>query len=289
MKILDTTPIAPGIAMYVKGGTLAFMQLAYKEALAELSTNRIGSTYDTTKGYVLNGCINTGSGTTYTISAGSIFFNGEIYLVPAASFTISGSNVAEGIITTTQYISDADPTDFTDGNQRNVHNIRQIVFSPALAGSGAVDFVNLINLAYKPVAAIGQTVIWQMPGSGSQNSLLSTYFNTSTGFGIHPLTLDFEIDSTMGGYVAAGYLNGDATFGSLEQQQGTNTNTLTAGNIPPLQSTNDFASGSGSIPAYAKSNTAASLGSLAVNQGSANTPVNNIQQTVTKLYIKRYK
>lgn len=283
MKILNTAPIAPGIAMYIKGGTLAFLQLAYKEALAELTTSRIGSTYDTTKGYVLNGCVNSGSGSSYVISAGSIFFSGEVYLVPAETFTISGSNIAEGIITTTQYIADADPTDFTDGNQRNVHNIRQIVFSPALAGSGACDFVNLVRLSYRPVGGIGQTIIWNIP-----SGVVSDYFNLSTSVGIHPLTLGWNIDTTMGGNVAAGFINGDANFGTVGGTNGSLTHTITAAEVPVLATSGTFsASAGGSIPGYAKSNTSTTLGTEGVNTGSPNTPISLLQPTVTKLFITR--
>ncbi len=288
MKKLDLSPISPGISMYVKGGTLQFLQLAYQEALSELTTSQIGVNYDTTKAYVLNGCINSGSGSNYIISAGSLFFNGEIYLVPAATFTITGSNVAEGIITITQYITDADPTDYTDGIQRNVHDIRQMVFSPALSGSGAVNFINLVNLAYKPVGAIGQTIEWLMPGGGSQNSLLPTYFDSGTLQGIHPLTLGWIIDD--GGYVAAAYLASDSKFGTIGQTQGADAITLGAANIPVLQTANKFATtGGGTVLAYAQISVSSSaLSTEPVNQGSANTPVSLIQRTKTKLKITRY-
>ena len=287
MKKLDLSPIAPGISMYVKGGTLQFLQLAYQEALSELTTSRIGVNYDTTKAYVLNGCINSGSGSNYIISAGSLFFNGEIYLVPAATFTITGSNVAEGIITITQYITDADPTDYTDGIQRNVHDIRQMVFSPALSGSGAVDFINLVNLAYKPVGAIGQTIEWLMPGGGSQNSLLPTYFDSGTLQGIHPLTLGWIIDD--GGYVAAAYLASDGKFGTIGQTQGSDTHTIVAAEVPVLASEASFAGAGGiSQAAYEQITATQTKNTIVINPSSPNNPIPLIQRTKTKLKITRY-
>jgi len=284
MKKLDTTPIATGISFIPKGGTLLFLQLAYQEAFNALMQGNIGSSYDVTKGYILYGCVNTGSGTTYTISAGAVFFNGEIYLVDAITFTISGSNVAEGTITTTQYTADADPSVFTDGVSRNVHNIRKIVFGPALAGSGAFDYVNAVNLAYRPVGAIGQTVLWQMPGSGSQNSLLATYF--SSGVGIHPLTLGWEIDPLYSGYVPAGY-SGTSPYDTLGQQQGANTHTISANDLPQLETRSKFAGTPGSSTnGYAT----VSVGSNSVedvNPGSPNNPISLMQPTTTGLFIKR--
>ena len=286
MKKLDTSPIAPGVSFPLKGGTLAFLQLAYQEVIQEIVTSRIGGYYDTTKAYILNGCINTGSGSNYIISAGSVFFNGEIYLVPAATFTISGSNVAEGIITTTQYTSDADAVIFTDNVSRNVHNIRQIVFSAALSGSGAVDFVNLINLAYKPVGAIGQTVEWLMPGSGSQNAKLPTYFDAGTLQGIHPLTFGWIIDD--GGYVASGYLASDSKFGTIGQTQGADTLVLSANNIPTLASEITMqASGSSGTNGFISGTTTTNR-ALSINPGSPNTAISLIQRTKTKLKITRF-
>lgn len=288
MKKLDTSAIAPGIAFKPKGGTLMFLQLAYQEALAELTYNKIGSSYDPTKGYILNGCVNTGSGSNYVISAGSIFFNGEIFIVPAATFTISGGNVAEGAITTTQYITDADPSVFTDGVSRNVHNIRQIVFAPALSGSGSVDFNNAVQLAYKPVGSIGQTVIWQPP-SGN----ITDYFNVTTHHGTHPLTLGWDIDTTMGGKVAAGYLFTDANFGTLNNDVGALNHTISANDLPSFTATlnmSDNGTLNGSMQKAAWSdNESVAEGTIdiAVNPGSPNNPVSLLQPTVTKLYIVR--
>jgi hypothetical protein len=285
MKKLDTSPIAPGIAFKPKGGTLAFLQLAYQEALAELTTSRIGSSYDPTKGYILNGCINSGSGSNYVISAGSVFFNGEIYLVPAATFTLTGSNVAEGVITTTQFTADADPSIFTNGVSYNVHNIRQIVFQNGLSGSGAFDFVNAVNLAYKPVGAIGQTIMWQMPGGGSQDSLLATYFTSGTG--IHPLTLGWIIDTSMAGYALAGYESGVAPYDHIDATHGADSYTLLATDIPQLNTLPKFASGAGSpATAYQEVSATSAAAPEPVNSGTAN-PISLIQKTINKLFIKR--
>ncbi|MEB0264079.1 hypothetical protein [Mucilaginibacter sp. 10I4] len=291
MKILNTVPIVSGVSMYVKGGTLNFLQLANREMFSELMTSRIGSFYDSTKGYVVNGCVNFGSGSTYNISSGSVFFNGEIYLVPAASFTISAPNVAVGVITTTQFIADADPTDFTDGNQRNVHNIRQIVFQSGLSGSGAFNFNDAVNLAYRPIGGIGQTIEWLMPGSSSQNSQLSTYFDSSSLQGIHPLTLGWIIDD--GGYVAAGYLASDPKFGSIGVTQGSDTHTIIANEVPVLSVSiplmeNGTAQGD-THPAVTDNNAVQiSTYNGTVNTGSPNTPIQLIQRTKTKLKITRY-
>lgn len=228
MKKLNTVPITNTAGFRFKSGTFDFLQLAYTECLAELVTSRIGSNYDATKGYILNGCINSGSGSSYVISAGSVFFNGEIFLVDAATFTLTGSNVAEGVITITQYVTNADPVNFTDGVSRNVHNIRKIVFQNALSGSGSFDFINAINVNYKPIGGIGQTIEWSIP-SGA----ITDYFNVSTGAGIHGLTLGWIIDPN-GGSFSVGFKNADSDFGTVGNTGGAKTLMLAKSDIPKL-------------------------------------------------------
>jgi hypothetical protein len=148
MKKLDTSAVNSTNGLPVKSGTLDHIQNAYAEAVAEAVKGMVGSIYSSVLMYVLNGCKNTGSGSNYIISAGSVFIGGEVYLVDAATFTITGSNVAVGSIVTTFFsASNADSVTFTDGVARNIHQIRKIVFAPGLSGSGAADYedVQAIN------------------------------------------------------------------------------------------------------------------------------------------------
>jgi hypothetical protein len=87
---------------------------------------------------ILWGCINTGTGTgignSAIISAGAVYYNGEIYQVPAFS-TASIVNGLKGTITTS-YVSGIDPVLFSDNTTHNVHQIKTIVISDAVS----VDF-----------------------------------------------------------------------------------------------------------------------------------------------------
>lgn len=148
MRHLDPSAITDTNALPVKAGTLTHLQASYAEAIAEAVKGYIGSAYDPTKVYVLQGCVNSGSGSNYIISAGSVFFNGEVYLVDAATFTITGSNVAVGSIVLSFFAeADADPVTFTDGVARNIHQIKKIVYAPALSGAGAGDFSALVHVS----------------------------------------------------------------------------------------------------------------------------------------------
>lgn len=149
MRNLKLTDITTGVGMPIKSGALKHIQLAYKEVLDYLTRGIVG-TYDNTKGYVLFGCENSGAGSSYNISAGAIFYNGEIYLVDATTFTTSGGNVPVCTITTTYYTgTDADGVVFTDSVTRNVHEIRKIVIASGASGSGTVNYADLIFFSWQ--------------------------------------------------------------------------------------------------------------------------------------------
>lgn len=132
--------------MRVKKGTLDHLQTAFQEMGSSIIQSRIGDSYDITKGYLLYGLKRTGSGLVFNVTAGALYFNGEVYLVDAFSFTATTGQTAVGTITTTNYTAAiADPVRFSNNADYNIHEIRKIVFSSGVAGSGAFDFVNLIQ------------------------------------------------------------------------------------------------------------------------------------------------
>lgn len=93
--------------------------------------------YNSANPYVLFGCVRSGtadagSGST-TVTAGAIFWQGEIYTVPTATVTLA-SNYLVGKITVTN--GSPDPILLKDGTSTNVHNVRQIVWSAGTSGSG---------------------------------------------------------------------------------------------------------------------------------------------------------
>jgi hypothetical protein len=140
MKKLDVSSITDSARFPIKSGTLAFLQQAYGEALEGIIISLIGPTYNTTTMYVLSGCVNTGSGSNYTISGGYVFFNGEIYSVPSAGFSTTGTDVPVFVLYVGQFTVNADPVTFTDSSVKNVHNIRQVFVQSGASGSGLADY-----------------------------------------------------------------------------------------------------------------------------------------------------
>ena len=158
MRKLNVSAISSSVGMPVKSGTLNHIQLAYQEALTALANSVIGRLPDVYNFYVLYGCVNSGSGLNYNISAGAIYYNGEVFLVDATTFTASSGQVAVGTILTTQYSTNADPVTFTDGTLRSVHDIRKIVFASAVSGSGVSDFSAMLQVPGVMVANYQSTL-----------------------------------------------------------------------------------------------------------------------------------
>lgn len=144
MRIIDETKITSTSAMYFKKGTWTHLQLAYQEAIESIVRGLIGDGYSTSDVYVLHGCVNSGSGSSYDISAGAVFYDGKVYLVDAASFTVSGGNVPVASIVKTQYLTNADPVIFSNGDVKSVHDIYKVSIASGASGSGLKDYADLI-------------------------------------------------------------------------------------------------------------------------------------------------
>jgi len=165
-KVIDLSAVTDASRIAIKQGTLAFMQDAHKETTAATIIALIGAGYNPATVYVLYGCVNTGVGLNYIISAGAIFYNGEVYNVDATAFTVTGSNVPVFTIAVTQFTTNADPMTFTDGTVRNIHNIRKIVISAGASGSGIADYLAGYFLSFNipaPVSLSGAGVTGAYP------------------------------------------------------------------------------------------------------------------------------
>lgn len=138
MRILDTTPITGTAGFPIKSGTLVHIQDAYAEALNALGQAIVGSAYySPTTIYRLYGVEISVVSLTYIITAGAVFYNGEVFLVNAQNINIlAGHTLASGITTTFFTDPIADPTTFTDDTQHNVHQIRNITFAESTSGAG---------------------------------------------------------------------------------------------------------------------------------------------------------
>jgi hypothetical protein len=156
MKELKTSDITNSAQMPIKKGTLAFLQQAHIENMEDLLLALLGATGFSLAPIVLYGCVNSGSGSTYNISAGAVLFLGRICRVDSASFTLGGGQSAIYSLVTTQYTTDADPVTFTDGVSRNVHNINKIAIS---AGTGGALFSSFVYYNWKTEQAFATETV----------------------------------------------------------------------------------------------------------------------------------
>lgn len=166
MKTIDTSAISTTAGLPGKSGVLNHLQQSFKEILTALGQYIAGSpTYSTSVVYVLYGCVDSGSGLAHTISAGYVFFNGEFYQVDGVSFVSTAGQVAiASIVTTFATGAAGDPVGFTDGSSHNVLQIRKVVISSGVSGTGGItaDFTAWKrnaspSLATQLVASYGTT------------------------------------------------------------------------------------------------------------------------------------
>lgn len=141
MKKVDTSQIVAGLRrLGATKATFDHMQEAYTEALASVITGLAGSAGVT----ALFGCINSGSGSNYNISAGSVYYGGEVYDVPLFAGSAGGGQVPVLILQTTYRAGD--PVRYSDGSDQNTHSIRKLTWSFGAPGSGLADFSALVTL-----------------------------------------------------------------------------------------------------------------------------------------------
>lgn len=149
MKKIITSDISTGIGMPIKSGTLDHLQSAYKEALDFVTRNLVGE-YDADKVYIISGCVKYLDGPVTRITEGAMFYDGEIYLVDNSPIGIAPFNFAVCNISTTYFSgTNADPVNFTDGIDRNVHEIKKMAVAIGTSGSGLIDFDNCTRLDWQ--------------------------------------------------------------------------------------------------------------------------------------------
>lgn len=140
MKKIDTSEIAGAAkAPYIKA-----THDHYKESIQETTASIIKGllgTYTTNDIIVLYGCVVTPTipGTS-SITAGAVYYNGEIYAVDAsASLITTGSQTLVWSVATTYIASDSSLT-WSDGTIRDLHQIDKFVLTGAASLSGLADY-----------------------------------------------------------------------------------------------------------------------------------------------------
>lgn len=136
MKTLDLSAVTPSVGIIPQKDTVEHITSSYLEGVASLAKSMIPISWQTGKLVILHGCVDSGTPPTRTLSAGAVFYNGEVYQVPAASFTTTGLQIG---IWTLQDVNTGTESKLTDGSDVHVLVDNKFVFSAGLAGSGDFD------------------------------------------------------------------------------------------------------------------------------------------------------
>lgn len=179
MKQIDTTQVVdPSTLQPFTVKSLKFLQDAKAEddagIIEALITNNTGS-YSSTIPYVISGCVVSDSGK--DVTNGKIFYGGKFYEVVGVNGT---TNVAQLVLTKTQDAT-ADPLTFTDGTNKNVHDIYKYVATDAASG-GDFDANDLVS-AYKTAVTTttssnGSTITVNVTSGGPFTYSTDTYSYT---------------------------------------------------------------------------------------------------------------
>lgn len=151
MKQLDLSSIVANTRrLMATKQTLLHMQESITESLSRVMLGLGTSDSDVT---VMTGCVNSGTPPIYAISAGSAYYNGEIYEVPVFSGTAGGGQVP--ILTLQTTYRAGDPVLYSDGSSHNTHANKKLVWSFGTSGLGIKDFSQLVQLATKINTLLG--------------------------------------------------------------------------------------------------------------------------------------
>lgn len=141
MNTIDTSLIVdPNVQQPFTGPSLAFLQNATLEAISNVVKGLAYPSYSSSQVYVLYGCERTGAADgaasgAAAVAAGAVFYNGEVFTVPAFSTTNINSQTLYSALVSTSV--SPDPVLFSDNSSKNVHFQRQWVVSQSGSGSNA--------------------------------------------------------------------------------------------------------------------------------------------------------
>jgi hypothetical protein len=145
MKKVDLSNITAGVRqLLAQKATFEHIQESFTEIVGELIK---GLTDNAAGVIVLYGCQNSETAPEFDVSAGAVYYNGEIFEVPAFAGTAGGGQTAVLSVVTTYRAGD--PVIYTDNNSFNTHGIRKMGWSLAAPGSAVVDFDDLVSFGKK--------------------------------------------------------------------------------------------------------------------------------------------
>ncbi len=141
MKKINLSNIVAGVrSLFAQKSTFEHIQESYVESIASVMNALLVNAPGVTQ---MIGLVNSGSGLNYNISAGVVFYNNEVFEVPAFVGVASVGQVPVLTLQTTYRAGD--PVVYSDNNTFNTHEVRKLVWSFGVSGSGLCDFSALLT------------------------------------------------------------------------------------------------------------------------------------------------
>lgn len=141
MKKLDFAPVTASNGLVFEEKTFQHISDGHKDSYVSLIKSIIPVDWHTSKLVVLYGCIATGTNPgARTLTEGAVYYNGEFYQVPSASFSTTGSQI--GIWTISDVDSGTDESTIKTSSSSFLDHVMvndKFVFSAGLSGTGDFD------------------------------------------------------------------------------------------------------------------------------------------------------
>jgi len=190
---------------------------------------------------ILHGCVLTVVGAAFSLSAGAIYYQGEVYQVNAQNGTTNG--LAYWVISVTY--AALNPITYQDGISHSVHQIRQAVlqYFPGAPDVGAFAFTTTLKLSDLFTATLNASVILDLTydiGDWKFCNNLTANFNLTTGLakpgskyaGKWAMADGRNQTQNMAGRVPVGFDPSQTEFNSIGKAGGVKEVTLTTPQIP---------------------------------------------------------
>lgn len=150
MKKTDLSNVVANVrGIVLEDKTIQHLIEAYQEGFEAL-LSAIGC--DPAEITILSGAATTQASQDYTVAAGWVAYQGEIFEVDASAFTAPGGQV--GVWSIVETFAATDPVKFDDGNEYNVNQIRKMALVAGLSGSGLKDWDDVANGEWKPLTLL---------------------------------------------------------------------------------------------------------------------------------------
>lgn len=200
---------------------LVHMQEGYSESLTSIAKALI----NINSPVILTGCVVTVASQNYSVTAGAVFYNGEIYQVDAHA--INSATVPNWVTETTW--RNNDPVLYKDGISHNVHQINKIKLDSVAGISQWNQIRRFEHVLWNNISDVGDVVMQVVASADFDGTGLGKSYTRWEGWALmngQNGTMD------MGGFFPVGQKTSDPDFDTIGDTGGSKTVSLTESQMP---------------------------------------------------------